>query len=193
MTNPNNTPPAPAPDGEVLSCEFDNGEYRLMWSDGHWLTAQPDGTVIWGRSPWTAEHPPQKASIAALAAAKPETPAHGRVKAAGWLYDQEIGNVFSSRCKTFFNEREPGEMPGVRNIRQVFTITLTLTPTTTRDAASPAPAKAAGVEGLRQAAQNALTFYDGLDRGHDEGEARILDELQAALAAAPSPKAGETR
>lgn len=39
------------------------------------------------------------------------------------------------------------------------------------------------IPSLRQAAQNALAFYDGLPRVHDEGEARVLDELQAALKA----------
>lgn len=35
---------------------------------------------------------------------------------------------------------------------------------------------------LREAAREALSFYDGLDRPHEDGEARILDHLQAALA-----------
>jgi hypothetical protein len=39
---------------------------------------------------------------------------------------------------------------------------------------------------VQDAAKAALTFYDNLDRHHEEGEALILDRLQAALAAAPT-------
>jgi hypothetical protein len=53
------------------------------------------------------------------------------------------------------------------------------------DGPALAPSTSAATRGanLRQAAQNALTFYDGLNRDHEDGEARILDELQAALKA----------
>jgi hypothetical protein len=40
---------------------------------------------------------------------------------AGWLYDQEVGNIFRTRWVTKWINRQPGEMPGIRNIRQIFT------------------------------------------------------------------------
>lgn len=41
---------------------------------------------------------------------------------------------------------------------------------------------------LVEAVRNALSFYDGLDRLHDDGEALILDRLQAALSRALTEK-----
>lgn len=160
---------------ERLTCEFDDGEYRLTWSDGHWLTAQPDGTVVWGRSPWSAEKQPQKARLTELEAG----PSAGeRIADAvlAWMVKYDLldaGNEYDA--------------PDVLAVL---------------DDLAPAPEAKAGhagggvVEALRLLTERVHTFgtfhLDGDDDPMVMWDKIVVPALVAARAAlAPSPSAGE--
>ena len=69
---------------DALSCEHDDDCYTLTWSDGRWLTAHTNGTLVAGKSPRQDDIPAVKTSIAALA---PSTSAATRGEPVAWRVD----------------------------------------------------------------------------------------------------------